>query len=247
VLRRSRRRAGLSPLVQAEFDAGSAEAQYWLIRQAAQPQGQEIDFNAMVDYMAAQEETTGDQELILNDNNDEDSVYIAALGDYLEDDAARTREEEQRAARLRVIVAQEQEQIPLLERDCAICLEPLQEEANGPPMSLPCHITHCFHAGCLARHLALARNPVEGRCPICRATGCPHVQINAAPGWHAARRAEEQRVAQDWQASGEWDELPPCQAPQMPAPQPMPAPPAQQVVGECLHGPHDEEIAPPHR
>ena len=29
--------------------------------------------------MAAQEETTGDQELILNDNNDEDSVYIAAL------------------------------------------------------------------------------------------------------------------------------------------------------------------------
>ena len=99
VLRRSRRRAGLSPLVQAEFDAGSAEAQYWLIRQAAQ--GQEIDFNAMVDYMAAQEETTGDQELILNDNNDEDSVYIAALGDYLEDDAARTREVEQRAARLR--------------------------------------------------------------------------------------------------------------------------------------------------
>ena len=83
-------------------------------------------------------------------------------------------------------------------------------------------------AGCLARHLALARNLVEGRCPICRATGCPHVQINAAPGWHAARRAEEQRVAQDWQASGEWDELPPCQAPQMPAPQPMPAPPAQQ-------------------
>ena len=107
-------------------------------------------------------------------------------------------------------MAQEQEQIPLLERDCAICLEPLQEEANGPPMSLPCHITHCFHAGCLARHLALARNPVEGRCPICRATGCPHVQINAAPGWHAARRAEEQRVAQDWQASGEWDELPPA-------------------------------------
>ena len=48
----------MSPLVQAEFDAGSAEAQYWLIRQAAQ--GQEIDFNAMVDYMAAQEETTGD-------------------------------------------------------------------------------------------------------------------------------------------------------------------------------------------
>ena len=46
----------------------------------------------MMDYMAAQEETTGDQELILNDNNDEDSVYIAALGDYLEDDAARTRE-----------------------------------------------------------------------------------------------------------------------------------------------------------
>ena len=38
----------------------------------------------MMDYMAAQEETTGDQELILNDNNDEDSVYIAALGDYLE-------------------------------------------------------------------------------------------------------------------------------------------------------------------
>lgn len=64
---------------------------------------------------------------------------------------------------------------PLLERSCGICLEPLGDEFF---VSLRCHETHCFHAGCLSRAWRNTRSDGPPRCPYCR-TECGDEQLRA--------------------------------------------------------------------
>ncbi len=52
--------------------------------------------------------------------------------------------EADRRLRLERLVAQEraEDDVPLLERQCVICMESLQDDEEGPPIRLPCNPLH---------------------------------------------------------------------------------------------------------
>ena len=156
----------------------------------------------------------------------EEDAHLAHLDRQREAREAE-RAEADRRRRGELLVQQAQsDAIPLLQRDCSICMEPLSLEDDGPAWSLPCHSTHCFHAGCLER--ALQHDPQQ-RCPICR-TPSAHAlpPAGAADRWCQAARTEARRIAEDWEQTAEWDDMTPAQ--------PVPLPDA--------HGPVTGHVAP---
>ncbi len=129
-------------------------------------------------------------------------------------------DEEARRQRVAHVVAQEPEE-PLLERTCSICLTQLGDESDyGPAIQLGCHPDHCVHASCVGRAWAAAPDR-DRRCPLCRRpSGTSMMWLSATAGAEhvAARAAEQQRVASEWEAQAAWDELQPCtQTPLPPA------------------------------
>ncbi len=163
---------------------------------------------------------------------DDDSAEAAAAleaeyADVLADEVARIEEEARRARVARVIA---DDLRPQLERDCAICMEPLADESsNGPALSLDCHRTHCFHASCIGHYW---RTQQGRRCPCCRRPHSEVVSQRAGADWLAARQAEDQRISAEWDESAAWEALPCAQRIDLPTARPQQQPVAQQVAGE---------------
>ena len=60
---------------------------------------------------------------------------------------------------------------------CSICFDAMDDTQNGPIHELPCHVTHCFHAGCLARCWKASGQrgaPLRALCPMCRQECAQH-------------------------------------------------------------------------
>lgn len=84
-------------------------------------------------------------------------------------------DESTRSARLTI---KDCKAVPLLERACGICLDPLGDENHDRPVGLLCHESHCFHADCLASAWRSATHDGAARCPYCRVP-CGDDQLRA--------------------------------------------------------------------
>mmetsp|Transcript_36777 Transcript_36777/g.89524 ORF Transcript_36777/g.89524 Transcript_36777/m.89524 type:complete len:204 (-) Transcript_36777:949-1560(-) len=114
------------------------------------------------------------------------------------------QEEEERRARLLTAVRQAaaDDSIPLLERTCAICMDTLGTAEHGPVVQLDCHTSHCFHTECIAR--AWDGRPTR-LCPCCRRQpSLLDVSLASFQQWRLARRADDERVAREWDAQAAW-------------------------------------------
>ena len=106
--------------------------------------------------------------------------------------------------------------VPVHRRDCAICLERLDNAACGPMQVLPCHVpgttgTHAYHGACLASSWNADRQH-RNRCPGCRAHQ-PAEQLaiaNAAKASLEARAVDDVRLQAERDAQQAWDNAPPA-------------------------------------
>ena len=121
-----------------------------------------------------------------------------------------------RAARIAEIVRQEREEAarPVDERQCSVCLEPMDGGRTEPVLILGCggH-THCFHAACLGRSWGLY--DTECRCPLCRTPASAEERLCVASRGSMQRvraQAESARVAEA-QEQAAWDALPAAEEP----------------------------------
>mmetsp|Transcript_19952 Transcript_19952/g.47820 ORF Transcript_19952/g.47820 Transcript_19952/m.47820 type:complete len:273 (-) Transcript_19952:88-906(-) len=133
-----------------------------------------------------------------------DRDYLAHLAT-----AMQQCQEDERRERVQALVRQQvsDEGLPLLQRDCVICTDELGDETRGPVIQLECHVSHCFHAECIAR--AWAGRPSRP-CPCCRRPSQLNISLAGCQQWRQARGASEARVASDWEEKTDWRALAPC-------------------------------------
>lgn len=75
---------------------------------------------------------------------------------------------------------------------CSICFDDMDDTANGMVLTLPCHATHRFHAGCLAKCWKTSRTVPQTLCPICRHECESHHQAQAMEALAAIEAASVQ-------------------------------------------------------
>ena len=134
-----------------DVDAALDDELVMIMHEAQRPADEYAFLDALHELDAAFEEP--DACALMPENTEAEAA--ALLDQELADELTERRRalDDEHARRLRIARMVEQardDSVPLLERACVICMDPLDDETEGPPITLPCHRLHCFHAHCVA-------------------------------------------------------------------------------------------------